>query len=441
MTALEFDNWLHRKYAAVGKITAMSKRDRPFLSMISTTTGGGSDFNTPVLVSGGRGFSNTRANAQSISDTSAGNGAFAEWKNVPGEYKGSLQIKDREIAASKENFSAYARALGAKTDAHVSEFGGIMSRAILGPPGMYLCTGTISSGVVTITAAEADRVAEIELGDQIQASADDGDSTGHTLLGSSSVGYVIGVSRSGSTTTFTVSTTAGGSAGTPAGWTGTMYFYRLGEFKGGIDRGTGTHVIDSIQAWVPETEPSDTYKQVDRSADSRLSGVRQLTAEVTSLNIEETLENLSDRGRSRYGWTGTKKCFLHTTRFRQLSRSLETRRLRGGSSFEKGSKKVGEKEYASFSYNYISLSTQSGAYEIIDEPHMPADYALMTNPDDWEIMTYSGFPAIIDEDTNRILRKTTEDTYEFRETAYASFKLKKEAMISQTGRTALPAAA
>lgn len=441
MTALEFDNWLHRKYATVGKVTAMSKRDRPFLSMISTTTGGGADFNSPLLLSGGRGFSNTRANAQSISDTAAGNGAFAEWRSVPGEYKGSLRIKDREIAASNENFSAYARALGAKTDAHVNEFGGIMERAILGPQGMYVCTGTISSGVITITAAEADRVAEIELGDQFQASADNASSTSHTLLGSGSVGYVVGVSRSGSTTTFTVSTTAGGSAGTPSGWTGTLYLYRLGEFKGGIDRGAGTHVIDSIQAWVPETEPSDTFKNVDRSTDSRTSGVRQLSSEVTTLNIEETLENLSDRGRSRYGWTGTKKCFVHTTRFRQLSRSLETRRLRGGSSFEKGSKKVGQKDYETFSYNYISLSTQSGAYEIIDTPSMPADYALMTNPDDWEIMTYSGFPAIVDEDTNRILRKSTEDDYEFRETVYGSFKLKKGAMISQTGRTALPAAA
>lgn len=443
-TPLEFDNWLHRRYATVGKVEAMSKRDRPFLSMISTTKGGGSDFNTPLLISGGRGYSNTRERAQAISDQAGGNGSFAEWRNVPGEYKGSMQVTDRDIAASNENFSAYAKALAARTDAFTNEFGGIMNRAILGPPGMFVCTGTVTAGVVAITAAEADRVAEIELGDQFVASDSDGSSLAHTLLGGGSIGFVIGVKRSGTSTTFTVATAPGGTAGTPVGWTGTMFLYRNGEFQGGIDRGNAAapHVIDSVQAWCPVAEPSDTFKNVDRSTDSRTSGVRQTAAEVANMTIEECFESLSDIGRARYGWVGTRKVFLHTSRFRQLSRSLESRRMRMGESFTKGEKKAGgDKAYATFSYNYISLMAQSGAYEFVDEPHMPADYALFINPEDWEIMTYSGFPDIVDKDSNRILRKSTQDKYEYRTTVYPSFKLKKDARISQLGRTALPAAA
>lgn len=442
-TALDFSNWLHERYSRPGKKEAMSKKDRPFLADISTTTGSGKAFNTPVLLSGGRGFSNTRANAQSISDTSNGNGTFLEWRSVPGKYKGSLTIDDFLISSSDENFAAYARHLAALTDAHLGEFGGLMSRMILGPPGLYLFTATVSSGVLTITAAEADRVSEVEVGDQLVASADDFTSTSHSLLGSGSIGYVIGASRSGATTTVTVAASDGGAAATPTGWTGTLYVYRLGEQGGGIDRGTNAHIIDSIQQYVAATEPTDTFKGVDRSVDSRLSGVRQTTAEVASLNIEETLENLYDKGRARYGWRGKKKMYAHTTRFRQLSRSLETRRLRGlePMSYSKGMRDVGTKKYEKFSYAYIALETQSGAYEIVDEPHMPADYILCTDPADWEIMSLDkGFPAVIDGDGQRILRKTTEDDYEFRTKLYACFKLKPGAMISQTGRTALPSA-
>lgn len=450
----DFDQWLHRQYIRPqGKIQAMSERDRPFLSMIKKVTNrGGSDFNTPAYVSTPRGWGNTRAQAQAISGTATGNGQYGTWQSTPGNYSGDVLFSDREVSASDgmsdSGFAAFAEAQKTKVEGLFESFGGIMSRLMLGPSGGYVFTCTESTGVLTLTSTFAERVADIEVGDQLVASANDGSDTGHALLGSGSIGFVIEVNRDGSTPTVTVSATDGGVAGTPASWTGTMFIFRVGEFKGCIDRGpnpaSSTLVIDSIQSWLPATADTGTFKGVDRSLDTRLSGVRQTATDVAALNIEETLEELATKGRSRFGWKGAKKIFVHTTRFKELSRSLETRRLRGGdtSNYKSSMASGGGKEaYASFSYNTIELMAQGGAYTICDEPHMPQDLAIAMSPEDWEIRCYEEFPSVLDKDSNEILRKTTTDDYSLRAKVYASFMLSAKGMVSHSGRTALPDAA
>jgi hypothetical protein len=439
------DQYLFNIYEKPGRIETMSKRANPFLSLVDTRMQSGENFQQPISINGGRAWASSRTEAQAISNTSAGNGQVSKWISYVGKIAGNLKISHDEIAGTggdKEATAAFARALSFKVDNHLSEFGGLMSRSILGPAGMYVFTGQIVSGVITLTSANADRVAEVELGDQLQASADDASSSAHTLLGASSIGYLTARTIEGSSPTVTVSTTPGGSAGTPAGWTEstTIYFYRVGDFKGGIDTGAKFgHRIDSIQAWVPATTSVlTTFKGVVRTQDTRLFGVRLLSTDdaVTSGNIESVLESLNDLGRSRYGFKNMKKVFMHTSRFRQLSRSLESRRWRDASA---STRKSGEGS-AEFSYAVISMTTTSGAYEVIDDPTMPVDYALMTDPDDWEIVTWSGFPQILSEDGVKMLRQSTADDYEMRHLVYPSFKLKEDRQISQTGRTPLPAA-
>ena len=71
---------------------------------------------------------------------------------------------------------------------------------------------------------------------------------------------------------------------------------------------------------------------------------------------------------------------------------------------------------------------------------MPNDYILATDPDDWEFVHYDGFPHLIDDDGVDMLRQTNEDDYEMRWTSNASFKLKKDALITETGRSPFPVA-
>lgn len=451
--ASDFSVWLTRQYIKPqGKIPAMTERDKPFLSMLDKQENrGGADFQTPAYVSTPRGWGRTRAQAQAISGTTAGNGQFGTWTSTPGTYSGDVEFSDREVESSNgmsdSQFVAFAESQKTKVEGLFSTFGDIMSRFILGPPGGYIFQASAISagGVITIDAAHAERVADVEVGDHLVLSATDGDEVGDSLI-NNNIGYVIGVDLEGDTPTVTVSPSPGGSAARPSGWDGATdgFLYRNGEFQGGIDRGpnptNSTLVIDSFQSWNPSTALTNTFKGVDRSLTSRLTGVRQTSA--AGKNIEETLEDLFKVGRSRHGWKGGQKIFLHTNRFVQLSRSLETRRLRGlGEVKYEVSRGEKKSAYASFGYNKIALMSTSGAFEVIDEPHMPEDVAYAIPCDQWVIRALSGFPNVIDKDGTDILRKTSEDNYALRAKCYASFMLKANGMISHNGRTVLPDAA
>jgi hypothetical protein len=453
MAALTILNeWLKDQFEQPGRILAMAKRKTVFLDKLSVRQDSGENFRQPALLHGGRAWADSRSAAQAISNDNEANLAPFEWISYVGKVKGNLLILHDEIAAtgnSKERMGAYAKTLQVKTDNALQSFGSRMNRGILGPPGMYLFRGTISSGVITIDSRDVNRISHVEVkADQLQASADDGSSTSHTLYGSGSIGYVTAVSgRFGTAPTVTVSTSFGGSAATPSGWVEatTIYFYYRGDFKGGIDTGAKFgHRIDSIQAWVTSSDATDTFKNVDRSRDPRMSGVKLATTDVATDNEEEVFEHLFDIGRERADWSGGKEMFVGTQRFRQLSRKLESRRMRtaDGSRATTSRKEGGDSRYASsgatFSYSTITLNHQSGAYEIIDEVDMPNDYILATSTSDWEIVHYDGFPHLIDDDGVDMLRKTTEDDYEMRWTCNASFKLKKDAMLTDTGRSPFP---
>lgn len=448
------NEWMKEQYEQPGRIRAMADRKAVFASELTVRQDSGDSFNTPALLHGGRGWADSRAAAQSISNENEANLAPLEFKNYVGKQKGNMLILHDEIAAtgnSKEKTGAYAKTLQVKTDRMLETYGSRNNRMILGPPGAYLFRGTIASGVITIDSRDVDRISHLEVrADQLQASADDGSSAAHSLLGGGSIGFPISLTgRFGNAPTVTVAATFGGSASTPAGWTegSTIFFYFRGDFKGGIDTGSKFgHRIDSIQAWITATDATDTFKTVDRSRDPRLSGVKLSSTDVAALNEESVFEELFDIGRTRAGWSGGKEMFVHTKRFRQLSRHLESRRMRtsDGTKYKKSEKKGGDARYASsgatFAYNTICLEHQSGSYEIIDEIDMPTDYILATNRSDWEIVHYDGYPHLIDDDGTDMLRKSTEDDYEMRWTANPSFKLKKDAMITDTGRSPFPVA-
>lgn len=451
--ATDFEEWINRIYIKPqGKLTAMSELEQVFLSMVPKQENmGGESFTTPAYISTPRGHGRTRSEAQSIASTTAGGGSYGAWKSTPGNAVSSVEFSNREVAQSQgmseSGFAAFAEAQKTKIDGLIEGFGSKMSRLILGPPGSYLFqAASISSGVITLDADYADVIGLIEPGDQLQLSDEDGDEANDTLVGSESIGYVIAVDPEGSQPTVTVSTSPGGSASSPTAWeaNGTGYLYKRGEFQGGIDRGetspsSSKLVIDSIQAWNPPTTLTNTFKGVDRSVTSKLTGLRRSSSDITGLNIEECLLSMFRLGRQRYGWKGGQKIFMNSTEFGKVADSLETRRIRGMEpmKYERGEGTSGSTG-ASFGYSKIKLFATSGAFEIIDEPHMPPGLAIATDPSKWRVRSAEGFPQAMDKDGNRILRKTTDDDYEFRLTAYASFMLAPDGIISHTGRTALP---
>lgn len=132
---------------------------------------------------------------------------------------------------------------------------------------------TIASGVITLT-NPAD-IAQFSVNQVLQANSTDGGSPRAAL------GYVI--ARSVMAGTITVSTVAGGAAGSPTGWTAADFLVRQGD---------NNAKMTGFAAWLPLTAPTttDNFYGVNRSVDTRLFGLAYPGSQAA---IEETLIDAS----------------------------------------------------------------------------------------------------------------------------------------------------
>jgi hypothetical protein len=425
-----------RKYSTAEKVENASILHTRFLKDVKRETNpGGESFNSFLIISGGVGWSGTRAGAQAISDQggSRGNGAFQQIRNSYGKIAGEVTIREFAIKQAESGSAAALRAISTHVDNHLDQWGQTAEWMLTGHRGLYVCAGTISSGVVTIT-SNAEHISRVRPDMVLVASASNG--TSGSLLGGGTLGYVQKVGRSGASPTFTVSTTSGGSAATPAGWTGTMYFFIVDTWYGsngggGVDGGTNEgFVIDTLDSWVPDTAPGATlFKNMDRTVDEVLSGVRLSSSEVATLNIAQRLEALAVLGRSRYGWRddGGMKCYLHTTQFNKLNQLLQRQDVRqAGYS--------GKLEKASWGYNVLQMTSIGANVEVVDMPFMDPTYAWMTDPKNWLLHSSAGWPSVMDDDGLRFVRKQGLDAYSLQYTGYGSFRTEDP---SKTGRVPL----
>lgn len=132
-------------------------------------------------------------------------------------------------------------------------------------------SGSVSTGVITLV--NAPDVVQFEIGMTLQANASDGGATPRSALG-----YVIAVNRQAGTVT--VSTSQGGAAATPSGWSGNDFL---------LVQGDNNAKLKGLAAWIPGSAPAstDNFFGVNRSVDTvRLAG---LPYSGSSQSIEEAL--------------------------------------------------------------------------------------------------------------------------------------------------------
>lgn len=427
---------LKRKYASGAKVQHAGLLATRFLKDCNTLTDpGGESFNSFLTISGGVGWSSTRTAAQAIADQGGqrGNGAFQQIRNSYGKVAGEVTIREFAIKQAESGSAAAMRAIGAHVDLHLKQFGQMAEWMVMGHRGLALCTFTISSGICTVT-SNPEHISRIRPDMLLVASANDG--TTGSLLGSGSTGFVIAVTRSGASPTFTVSATSGGAAGTPSGWTGTMSAFISGTWfgtvgGGGADNGTNEgFVIDTIDSWVPAAAPSSAaFKTMDRTIDEVLGGVRLTAAEVATLNMAQRLELLAVTGRSRFGWDDTSgyRAYVHTTRFNELNQLLQRTDMRSAGY-------SGTQSKSSYGYNVISMCSIGANVEVVDAPFMDPTFGWMLNPKNWLLHSSAGWPAVMDDDGLKFIRKTTLDAYSLQYTGYGSFRTDDP---SKTGRVPL----
>jgi hypothetical protein len=390
-------NYYNQKY-----VTNLIQSESAFMSKLTKNPNGTGKKNIfPIIYGADEGISATLANAQTIAAASGGSLQAEDWICSWGTLESSLQIDAKLIKQSASDMGSFIDAQKVSIDAHFKKWSQVLCRYLLTSKARNLGSFTESTGVCTLTNA-AD-VVNYSKGMQVQASANAGTATSDALLGSGSIGYVIGVNPNAGT--FTVSATDLGAAGTPSSWTGTMYGFRLGDFGG---TSSPAVVLDGFADWCPAADPSATlFNSVDRTQNiMALSGVRLTAAEIAGLGLEARIRKLASRMFGR-GYGAPEDIWMDPDNFLALAESLEARGIRDP---------IGKD--ATFGFQTIHVATPGGIIPIWAEKNMPYGAIYATRKDAFVLDSLGACPQYLDDDGLKMLRKATTNVYEIRLVGY-----------------------
>jgi len=404
-TIAGFQNFLKDNYTSE-TIEDLTKKNRPLYGRVARDEDqGGKRYIHPFISQNPQGTSNTLANAQTVSSQSGGGGNIGgyDWVCTWGDYAGSVSIGDKVIKASRSNSTSFLRDRTIEIDGLYNKFGDVMSTYMYSDGGMSLGSGTISSGVVTLT--NFDDIVNIQIGQVLQVSANSGASPTDQLIAGAGNGYVIAVNPNAGQ--FTVSTTSGGSAGTPTNWSGTMFFFQLGDFGGN----SGNRILLGLNAWIPGSDPSSTtFEGLNRTIDVvKMSGVRLTATEIQGLTLEQRLKRLVTRMVGRNFGPGPTDIYLNPEKWQSLADSLESR----------GRRDIGGT--AEFGYEFIKLAAGGKTVQVFPDPFCPIGTAFALHLPSIKVASVGKFPEVVNEDGLELLRNATTNDFEYRIVGYPAF--------------------
>jgi hypothetical protein len=394
-----FDAFLKETYTEE-KVENLTKSERPAWAMMPTDADCSGDvFVEPIIIGNPQGHGATRAKAQAGA-TQTGEGASLvgrKWQLTFGDYKDSVEVDEKLIRASRDDPGAFFRAQEALVDGLYEAHGDIMSTYLFSNGGQACGTGTISTGVITL--ADKESIANFAIGQILQASANDGSDAAHTLLGSGSEGFVISMDHVAGTVT--VSTTSGGAAGTPASWSGTMFFFRSGDFGGS----GATPIFKGFGAWILAAAAGggDSHYGVNRSVSGLLQGVRLSATEVAGLPIDARLKRLVTRMTGRFGGPGPSDIFLNPEKWQDLADVAEARGQRPLDG------KIG-----TLNFSKLQIAMGGKMVNIWADRFCPLATAFAVALKSWKLRSYGKVPDVLKGEGLEMLRKATEDRYEHR---------------------------
>jgi hypothetical protein len=269
---------------------------------------------------------------------------------------------------------------------------------------------SITSGVIVLT--DPSQVTQFEVG-MVLVSYSVSSLTA-TISTGGNLGYVIAVNRSFTAPTITVSATQGGSAGTPTNWSTSFPNLAVqGDVNfasGGLGIGNGlAQKMVGFGGWLPSTAPTtgDSFWGVDRSVDTRLSGVY---LDVSAESIEEGIIDLATAVNLNGGEPDM--CFINFSSYAALLKSL-------------GSKvqyvQV-EHDNADISFKAIHLQTPYGAIPVIPDRSVPAKTVYLLQMDVWKLRSLGKAPHILTYGPEGLeaLRISTDDGLEIRLALYGN---------------------
>lgn len=386
-------------------------RKNPFLALVAKDESpdgfAGKYIPVPIVYGDPQGRSASFANAQT-NQTAVQDASFFVY--VVQNYQ-LVTIQNLLIEQTKNSAAAFVDAVKFSMDKGFRNITNDLAKDLFGAgTGERGQISAITSGVITLV--DPASVANFEVGMVLNSYSVSG--TTATISTGSNLGYVIAVNRSFTAPTVTVSATSGGSAGTPTNWsTSFKYLSVQGDTSfasGGLGIANGSaQKLCGLGAWLPSTAPAggDSFWGVDRSVDTRLSGVYM---DNSAESIEEGLIDLSAAINLNGGEPDM--IFINFTSYAALLKSI-------------GSKvqyvQV-EHDMADLSFKALHLQTPYGAIPVIPDRSVPARTAFMLQMDTFKLRSIGKAPHILTYGPEGLegVRTGTSDALEIRLGCYSN---------------------
>jgi hypothetical protein len=394
------------------RVHAASIKGSPWLKRVRYEDTGGEAVAQPFTLYGHRGDSGDLATAQGISANQKASRKL-RWLVPYGTYEGSIRVPHRDIALSRKDKDAAARAMQFDTDLALKQRGANMVRLWFANPGYALVSAVRAHAAGVIAGLTAQEVSNFIPGDQIVISVNNGNTSTDVLAPGSGVGFVI--SRDLRALTVTVSATPSGVAGAPANWNATNYFYfRQGEFLPAT--GGAVDMIAPLQAYLPPAPVTTTLFNVDRSIDSILSGFNPADASITGKSISARIKRTVNEHREQLGYMAEDSeidcAYLNPIDWGKCEEELTTHLSRSPA------------QTAEDGYQFIELTTANGPLKIISEPQCPRGVCFLLSQNDIAWHTPTGTVAeMVDQDGSIVSRMANSNDLELRPVSYIAAKM------------------
>ncbi len=196
----------------------------------------------------------------------------------------------------------------------------------------------------------------------------------------------------------------------PAGWGAqgnNVFLFPLGQFKPLLPGSTlGAKLLcQTLSDWITPAylSSNDTFADVDRTADSALSGVRVPTSLISSLPLEHKIGFASTFMQSRFAGTQPLTYVAQSEVWFQIVRSMAAQGLISdvGSTLTAGGRAV-------------QVMGINGMIEIIAEPHQDPSFIYGLDLPEVKLHHLDGLPGVANADGLEMLRQADSNDLEFR---------------------------
>lgn len=404
-TQTTFDGML-KQYYDDDRVMNLIYDDNPFLAMIEKDEGFvGDTFKVPIIYSGnnavGQSFTRAQGQARGTNVGSASQGVQAFLVSTRAHLYGFTNWSRETMLASATNVGAFMKVATVNMDNILRNLGNRLATALwrngYGDLGNIAVAG-FSASATSLTLSNPEDVVNFETGMPIDLSATQSGAV--RAYGSSGNPLAItGVDRSNGILSFAYALNDGtnGIPGVAAG----DYIFNYDD----------AHVVTTqllplgVEAWVPATVPSssDSFWNVNRSLDSRLSGQRLNATDGRPL--EEALIEAAQIVRREGGKLS--HFFMNHGQYAKLEKQQQGRVIYNETVTD-----------ADISFKGITLRTGIGDVIVMPDRTVPSNRVYGLELSSWTLATLGKMVAPVNEDGLEILRQDSADNFEARYAFY-----------------------